>query len=150
MVFGLFKKKPKYTQEQEVEITIVSLLTSMSLVALADGSIAEDEKEAMAQICEQLSGQRPTNEQIGSIIASANGLTRDQWESVLAHARDLPKENRVMVVKASILISASDGDLDDKEVEMIAHIAGLVGLSQSDVDGVVRSMAESARKAGQS
>jgi len=113
----------------------------MVMMMLADGNVESSEVERIREVFEQIASVKLTEADVHAEAdkVRAEKVSLDQFlKSVAARLNDNGKE---MVVKAAMLVAASDGNLADEELQLLADIARALGMSKAHFEGVLHQKA---------
>ncbi len=110
----------------------------LALMVAADGSIREAEIETVQRIFEAVSGKALSRARVLEEVHEA-------WETPTTAARFLARVvgylneyGKEQILRAASLVSCSDGELHDKEAEVVRRLGGVLRLSAQRVEGILR------------
>jgi tellurite resistance protein len=107
---------------------------------LADGVVEEEEVAVIRNIYGQLAGHEIGEDDVRKEIVEAETRTRDVTSSLKEMAGNLNDNGKEMVVKAAMMVAASDGEFQDEEKALIAAIGKALEMSPAHLNGVLASM----------
>lgn len=113
----------------------------MVMMMLADGNVESSEVDRIREVYEQLANVKLTEADVHAEAdkARAEKQSLDQFlQSVAARLNDNGKE---LVIKAAMLVAASDGNLAEAELKLLAEIARALGMSPAHFKGVLQQKA---------
>jgi uncharacterized tellurite resistance protein B-like protein len=113
----------------------------MVMMMLADGNVESSEVERIREVFEQIAGVKLSEADVHAEAdkARAEKVSLDQFlQGVAARLNDNGKE---LVVKAAMLVAASDGNLAEEELKLLTDIARALGMSPSHLKGVLQQQA---------
>jgi tellurite resistance protein len=113
----------------------------MVMMMLADGNVEASEVERIREVYEQLADVKLSEADVHAEAdkARAEKLSLDQFlQSVAARLNDQGKE---LVVKAAMMVAASDGNLADEELKLLTDIGRALGMTPAHLKGVLQQQA---------
>jgi tellurite resistance protein len=113
---------------------------AMIEMMLADGVIDADEITTIQDIYEQLSGQKLTMADIKKDIHKAEQQKAGLEKALAEVAPALNDEGREMVIKATFLVAAADGEFDESEIELLLKIGIGLGMSPAHIKASIDEM----------
>ncbi|MFC1795375.1 hypothetical protein ACFL3Q_17540, partial [Planctomycetota bacterium] len=104
--------------------------------------VTDGEKEAMATVYESISGVRPDKEWIDKTISNVTGGDIDAWELVASKGGQAPYSERLLIMRACLLVMISDGKIAKAKEKMFMKIADALSLTNQDMDEVYSKIDE--------
>jgi uncharacterized tellurite resistance protein B-like protein len=130
----LDRQRAAHEARTEFERAASVLLGKM---ALADGSIADEEIVTIRAVLKKLTGREIEAETVAALIAEARNDTRAVEEIASSLTATLNSNGVELVVRACLMVAAADGHVDKTETEMLSRVARGLGMSSAHFRGVV-------------
>jgi tellurite resistance protein len=105
----------------------------LALITLADGKIEESEIAAMAVILGKLGKRAVPREELDAELAAAAASKVDVVEYCRAMKGYLNDAGCDLVMRAAILVASADGNLDDRERELVMKIGSAFQMSRARI-----------------
>ena len=128
---------PSQYQQQLQSVYMVAMKQAMICMLLADGVIDDEEVKAVQQIFEELSGVQVTELDLREEIAGIQRQGEDAVEILSAIGDELNDSGKEKVLLSAYRIAASDGNVDQSEVDYIYKLGAAMRMSQAHIKGVL-------------
>ena len=109
-------------------------------IMLADGTVDDDEVDAIRSIYKQLTGNEISVEQVRSEIRRVEAGGAGAAGVLAEIASTLNNNGKELVVKAAFMVAAADGEFQDVEKAKIAAVGQTLGMSAEHVKATIHSM----------
>lgn len=147
ILFGLVSAKKRNARRalRTSEMTgaspsAIKILDAMCHVAKADGRLDAGEVALMADLSHQMTGTAFDSDRIRRMYDLAETkLTPSQYKSF---GNGLAEGDKRMVMKAVLLMTGADGDLDKKEMEFVQKLAIGLKIGGEEVKAIFASLSQ--------
>lgn len=137
---GYQAKGTEGKQKVHAEASVRAILRAMMATAAADGVIEDAEVESIAAIYERVFGASPEKEWIKETSEKMLKENFDIYKAISEEKSIINPDTMPLVFKASYLVAAADGSLDDKESEILMKIANALGMSDAQVQEYITEL----------
>jgi len=141
MVFGLFKKAKEVKanlKKMENKDLAEGLVGASLLVAAADGSIDNEELQALNKILESHPALDGFGSEIGKMVDKFSKMLDAGFligkTQIMREIHDCKNDEREAedILVAAITIAQADGEIDGSETKMLGEIGKVLGLNLSN------------------
>ncbi len=114
----------------------------MTLMMMADGSVADEEVATIMGIYEAVSGHSLTRPEVLQEVVAAREAGLEAVEYAQYIEPYLNDHGKELVVKALLSTAAADGKFEQSEWESLINVAMALGMTSSHVKGIVAEFSE--------
>jgi len=123
--------KPIDSETQLIQFREDALRTAI-LITLADGTITEEEIEALMQVARDVLERPLDREELGRLCASAQRLNISPSNFVLTAKAGWSKDQALLVLQAAFLSASAGGTLNQSQMEQLSQLRELLGLADDE------------------
>lgn len=116
------------------------MLSVMAAIVVADGEVAEAERQMVSRIYGEVSGHALSATDLNRAIADAERSHDELVRSLSDLEPMLNSEGKELVVRGALMVAMADGHLDDSEGDLVYRLARAIGMTDSHLRGLVGSM----------
>ncbi|MCL6282879.1 TerB family tellurite resistance protein [Ruegeria sp. 2012CJ41-6] len=116
----------------------IKIADAMCHAAKADGSLDEEEIKIIADITEKMTGAAFDRARIQRMYELAEAKPTDA--QFASFGKGLPLDQRRLVMQATLMIVAADGNIDRQENAFVQKLARGLSLDANEVQGMFRSI----------
>ena len=109
----------------------------MGMAAAADGRIDKQEVVTICSVLERITGTSYPPDAVLDIIRNTGDGSISADLSPLS--RDMTADHRELLVKAALMVVASDGDISSEESSFLSRLTAAMGLGQDQFNAIVDS-----------
>src|SRR5262245_31095226 len=114
--------------------TLTGNMHAMLVMALADGTLTGEEREVLIQYAGRFRSQKHSPQDIlnfiDNTIEKILRLDRDEWGALFDGMESLSRREHFMILHSAGMMATVDGELTEKELEMLARIAHWIGVKR--------------------
>jgi uncharacterized tellurite resistance protein B-like protein len=130
-------KSPQGKQQADAEATIQAILQAMLATCVADGRVRDEEVEAIRAVALKLFGQELEVDQIRVTATGMLNQDVDVYEVIAQRRAMIDESLRRMIFRAALFVAAADGDVDEREREILGRVAAGLALTESQLDEIL-------------
>lgn len=109
----------------------------MVLIMLADGEIDENEMLMGQKIINKFGHNDLSLDQLETYVKEVENGPQNISQYLKAITPSLNEHGKEVVIKCALSVAASDGNIDESEMEMIAQMADTMQMSKSHFNGIL-------------
>lgn len=132
-------KNPLKKEDPKTEggsVLIMCVMSAMKIIAIADGTLSQAEKEILVQIFASYKRHHlaPAEilQQLQQMIDMFAEAGEMGWQTIMATGRSLPVAEKLQIMDAAGTIAILEGDLHPRDEKLIIKIAEWIELPQGD------------------
>ena len=122
-----------------------AVLRTMMVTAAADGVVGDDEVERIAEVYESVFAATLDPTWVRTSAEALRGEGLDIGRAVRKNKAFIPSEMVPMVFKASYLVAAADGVVNDAEMAVIEQVARALGMTDAEIDDGLEELRRAAQ-----
>jgi len=115
---------------------------SMIMIMLADGEIDDNEMTTVHSIINKFGHNDITIDELENLVEQVERQNEDISTYLKKVAPQLNEHGKEVIVKCALSVAASDGNIDDSELELIYQMADAMEMSKAHVKGILTEFNE--------
>jgi len=115
---------------------------SMVKIMLADGIIDAQEKVMVRQIINKFGKNDLTEHELDNYIKEVQKTNEDVTTYLKIIGPSLNEHGKEIIIKCALAVAASDGNIDDSEIDLINKMSSAMQMSPSHLRGIISEMSE--------
>ena len=124
-------------KEQELQQFREDALRATVLITTADGTITEEEIEAIMLVADRLLDRPIDRDQLGALCASAQRLRISPLNYIRSVKTGWTKEQSIVVLQAAFLAASAGGELNSAQSETLSQLQDLFELTTAEYEDAI-------------
>lgn len=133
--------RESYQQAAEEEFLEQAMRSSV-LVVISDGTITENEIEALKRVSNRLFNRPIDREELGELCSIAKQNRIEACNYVLTVSRAWSPEQRRLALQGMFLAASADGPMGDQQLETLTKMREMLELTSEEYQGAIEQALE--------
>jgi uncharacterized tellurite resistance protein B-like protein len=129
-------------KEEFMAIYQKAIRHSMILIMLADGEIDDNEKVQVLEIINKFGHNDISMTQLENLIKIVQVENKDISTYLKEVGPSLNEHGKEIIIKCALSVAASDGHVDQSELDMIAKMGDVMEMSRTHLKGIINESFE--------